>query len=71
MKIIICLDNNNGLMFNNRRQSRDSKIIENIFEIIGSANLYINDFPLIFLLTEMLLSVMIFWKNVKKMIIVL
>lgn len=44
MKIIICLDNNNGLMFNNRRQSKDSKVIENIFEIIGSANLYINDF---------------------------
>ena len=44
MKIIICLDSNNGLMFNNRRQSRDSKIIDNIFEIIGSAKLYINDF---------------------------
>ncbi len=44
MKIIICLDNNNGLMFNNRRQSKDSKVIENIFETIGSANLYINDF---------------------------
>ena len=44
MKIIICLDDNNGLMFNNRRQSRDSTIIDNIFEIIGSANLYINDF---------------------------
>lgn len=44
MKIIICLDNNNGLMFNNRRQSKDSKVIENIFETIGLANLYINDF---------------------------
>ncbi len=44
MKIIICLDNNNGLMFNSRRQSKDSKVIENIFETIGSANLYINDF---------------------------
>jgi len=44
MKIIICLDNNNGLMFNNRRQSRDSRVIENIFKTIGSANLYINDF---------------------------
>ena len=44
MKIIICLDNNNGLMFNNRRQSRDSKVIDDIFKIIGSSNLYINDF---------------------------
>ncbi len=44
MKIIICLDNNNGLIFNNRRQSKDSKVIENIFETIGLANLYINDF---------------------------
>jgi len=44
MKIIICLDDNNGLLFNNRRQSRDSKVIEDIFKIIGSAKLYISNF---------------------------
>ena len=44
MKIIICLDNNNGLMFNNRRQSRDSKVIDDIFKVIDSSKLYINDF---------------------------
>ena len=27
MEIIICLDDNNGMLFNNRRQSRDSKVL--------------------------------------------
>jgi len=44
MKIIICLDDNNGFLFNSRRQSRDSKVIKDIFKIIGSAKLYINNF---------------------------
>ena len=30
MKIIICLDNRNGMSFNNKRLSRDRKIIEDI-----------------------------------------
>ena len=30
MEIIICLDNNKGMLFNNRRQSRDSKVLEDI-----------------------------------------
>ncbi len=30
MEIIICLDDNNGMLFNNRRQSRDSKVLEDI-----------------------------------------
>lgn len=44
MKIIIYLDNNNSLIFNNHRQSQESKVIEDIFEIIDSANLYIKNF---------------------------
>lgn len=31
MKVIICLDDNNGMLFNHRRQSRDKKIIEDIY----------------------------------------
>ncbi|MBO5980824.1 MAG: ribonuclease Z [Clostridia bacterium] len=30
MEIIICLDDNNGMLFNNRRQSRDAKVLEDI-----------------------------------------
>lgn len=30
MKIIVCLDNNKGMLFNNRRQSRDSQVFEDI-----------------------------------------
>lgn len=30
MEIIICLDDNNGMLFNNRRQSRDSKVLWDI-----------------------------------------
>lgn len=33
MKIIVCLDDNNGMLFNKRRQSRDEKILENIAEL--------------------------------------
>lgn len=44
MKIIACVDDNMGLLFNNRRQSRDSKVIEKIFEIVGTSELYINEF---------------------------
>ncbi|MBE6903686.1 MAG: hypothetical protein E7480_03665 [Ruminococcaceae bacterium] len=30
MKIIVCLDDNNGMMFNNRRQSRDKEVYSDI-----------------------------------------
>ena len=30
MKVIMCLDNNNGMMFNNRRTSRDREVIKDI-----------------------------------------
>ncbi len=43
MKIIICLDDNNGMLFNNRRQSRDSAVLEDVFANLGSEQL--NIFP--------------------------
>ena len=43
MKIIICLDDNNGMLFNNRRQSRDSIVLEDIFKDLAGAPL--NIFP--------------------------
>lgn len=30
MELVLCLDNNKGMLFNNRRQSRDSKVLEDI-----------------------------------------
>ena len=33
MKIIVCLDDNNGMLFNNRRQSRDKTVVEDIISV--------------------------------------
>lgn len=44
MKIIVCIDDNYGILFNNRRVSRDKVVIDNIFEYIQSDYLYITDF---------------------------
>ena len=41
MKLIVCLDERKGMMFNNRRQSRDRVLIDNIIEMIGDDKLYI------------------------------
>lgn len=42
MKVIICLDDNNGMMFNKRRQSRDAVVMEKIMEITKSSKLWIS-----------------------------
>lgn len=39
MKVIICLDDNNGMLFNNRRQSRDSAVLEDAFVDLGNTTL--------------------------------
>lgn len=40
----MCLDDNNGMMFNHRRQSRDKAVLEHIaFDCKGS-NLYMNEY---------------------------
>lgn len=44
MKLIVCLDDNNGMMFNKRRQSRDKILIENVFELCKGEKLYINEY---------------------------
>ena len=30
MKVIVCIDDNGGMLFNKRRQSRDRKVLEDI-----------------------------------------
>lgn len=44
MKIIVCVDLKDGMMFNNRRQSRDAKVYENIRHYIKDKNLWINEY---------------------------
>jgi len=41
MKVIVCVDNNNGMMFNKRRQSRDRILIEDIVNNLVGGNLLI------------------------------
>lgn len=33
MNVIICIDDKQGMLFNNRRQSQDAKVIEDIFDL--------------------------------------
>lgn len=44
MNIIVCLDSNNGMMFNKRRQSRDRAIYARIINLIGNGKLWINEY---------------------------
>lgn len=44
MKLIICVDLNNGMLFNNRRQSKDRLLIERIYILIGENKLWITEF---------------------------
>ena len=39
MKVIMCIDERNGLMFNNRRISRDSKVTEDIITMLDKRSL--------------------------------
>ncbi len=44
MKVILCLDDNNGMLFNNRRQSRDRVVVEDIVSDIGNKKLFVSPF---------------------------
>lgn len=44
MKIILCVDDSHGMMFNNRRQSRDKGVVEDILHMVKGNRLYINSF---------------------------
>ena len=44
MILIVCLDDKGGMMFNNRRQSRDKEVIDRIVEIIQGSKLWLNDY---------------------------
>ena len=44
MNVIICLDDNKGMLFNNRRQSRDKAVLSDIFKDLQGEQLYITPF---------------------------
>ena len=44
MNVIICLDDNNGMLFNNRRQSRDKALLSDVFDNLRGEKLFITLF---------------------------
>lgn len=44
MILIVCLDENNGMMFNNRRQSRDKEICRRILKFSDTNKLWMNNY---------------------------
>lgn len=42
--LIVCVDDNNGMMFNNRRQSRDQKLNEKILQMARGTILCISEY---------------------------
>lgn len=42
MKIIVCLDEDNGMMFNHRRQSKDTKVREDMIQLARPMQLVMN-----------------------------
>lgn len=44
MNIIVCIDDDGGLLFNKRRQSKDKAVIEKVHEIVRNNTLWITDF---------------------------
>lgn len=44
MIVIVCVDDNLGMMFNNRRQSRDVEVIKKIVELTKSSWLWMNKY---------------------------
>ena len=44
MKVIICIDDDGGMMFNGRRQSRDRVLIEDVIRMTDGKELYIDEY---------------------------
>ena len=44
MKLIVCTDLDNGMLFNNRRQSKDKYLIEHICNLVSNEKLWITSF---------------------------
>lgn len=44
MKVIVCLDNHKGMMFNGRRVSHDRKVLEDIIKDLDGRKLYVGTY---------------------------
>ncbi len=44
MNIIVCLDDNDGMLFNSRRQSRDEALCRRVSEVTSGAVLWMNEY---------------------------
>ena len=44
MKLIVCLDNQNGMLFHHRRQSSDMAVCRRMLELAGDCSLFMNSF---------------------------
>jgi len=44
MTVFVCVDDNMGMMFNNRRQSRDSGLINKMIEMTNGKKLWMNSY---------------------------
>lgn len=42
MTVFVCLDDNNGMLFNRRRQSRDKAVIEDMLSLAGDEKIWVN-----------------------------
>ena len=44
MVLIVCLDEDNGMMFNNRRQSKDCELRKNMLTMVGESKLWMSEY---------------------------
>lgn len=44
MNVIVCIEDSFGMMFNNRRLSRDQILIEHVLNIVGNKQIWINSY---------------------------
>ena len=44
MKLVVCLDENNGIKFFGKRQSQDELQRKNLFELIGNLKLFLTEY---------------------------
>lgn len=44
MKVIVCIDDKKGMMFNNRRQSQDSAVRKDILETVENKKIWMNPY---------------------------
>ncbi|MFT4445069.1 hypothetical protein [Parvimonas sp. G1967] len=44
MKLVVCLDENNGIRFFHKRQSQDELQRKNLFELIGNSKLFVSEY---------------------------